>query len=69
MTRRMTLTAMLAGAGALIAPTVLGTTTLYVWNASESVPIGLYVCSRRTNCLSPSSLPFSHPNHLRAFSI
>ncbi|MBR1187372.1 S26 family signal peptidase [Bradyrhizobium sp. AUGA SZCCT0160] len=43
MTRRLkTLTAMLVGTAALIAPTVLETTPLYVWNASESVPIGLY---------------------------
>ena len=43
MTRRWkTLTGMLAGAAALIAPTVLATTPLYVWNASDSVPIGLY---------------------------
>lgn len=43
MTRRLkTLTAMLAGAAALIAPIILEPAPLYVWNASESVPIGLY---------------------------
>jgi conjugative transfer signal peptidase TraF len=36
------LTAMLVGAAALIAPNMLETPPLYVWNASESVPIGLY---------------------------
>ncbi|MET4489019.1 S26 family signal peptidase [Bradyrhizobium sp. LA7.1] len=40
--RLKTLTAMLAGTAALIAPTVLETKPLYIWNASESVPIGLY---------------------------
>lgn len=36
------LTAMLGGAAALIAPIVLEITPLYVWNASESAPLGLY---------------------------
>lgn len=40
--RFKTLTAMLGGAAALIAPIVLEITPLYVWNASESVPFGLY---------------------------
>jgi conjugative transfer signal peptidase TraF len=40
--RLKTLVAMLAGAAAVIAPNVLGSTPLYVWNVSESVPIGLY---------------------------
>jgi conjugative transfer signal peptidase TraF len=43
MTSRLkTLTMMLVGAAALIAPNVMDTPLLYVWNASESVPIGLY---------------------------
>jgi conjugative transfer signal peptidase TraF len=47
MTNRLKiLTAMLGGAAALIAPTVLETPLLYVWNASESVPIGLYRVQR-----------------------
>ncbi len=33
---------MLGGAVALIAPIVLEITPVYIWNASESVPIGLY---------------------------
>lgn len=37
-----TLTAMLAGAAALLAPTVIEITPAYIWNASDSVPIGLY---------------------------
>ncbi|WP_426441611.1 S26 family signal peptidase [Bradyrhizobium genosp. P] len=37
-----TLTAMLASAAALLAPTVIEITPAYIWNASDSVPIGLY---------------------------
>lgn len=37
-----TLTAMFVGTAALLAPMVFETAPLYVWNASESVPIGLY---------------------------
>lgn len=37
-----TLTAMLAGAAALLAPTVIEITPAFIWNASDSVPIGLY---------------------------
>ncbi|WP_018317682.1 S26 family signal peptidase [Bradyrhizobium sp. WSM2793] len=43
MTPRLnTLTTMLCGAVALFAPIVLEITPAYIWNASESVPIGLY---------------------------
>lgn len=37
-----TLTAAIAGVAVLLAPTVIEMTPLYVWNASDSVPIGLY---------------------------
>lgn len=37
-----TLTAMLAGTAALLAPRVIEITPAYIWNASDSVPIGLY---------------------------
>ncbi|MDI3563367.1 S26 family signal peptidase [Bradyrhizobium sp. Arg816] len=40
--RWKTLTTMLAGAAAVISPIVLEITPAYIWNASESVPIGLY---------------------------
>lgn len=40
--RLKTLTSMLCGTVALIAPIVLETTPIYIWNASESVPLGLY---------------------------
>ena len=43
MTRRFkTLTVMLGGAVALVAPVVLEIMPLYIWNASDSVPLGLY---------------------------
>lgn len=40
--RFKTLAAMLGGAAALVAPIVLEITPIYIWNASESVPLGLY---------------------------
>lgn len=40
--RFKTLTAMFGGAAALVAPIVLEITPAYIWNASESIPIGLY---------------------------
>ncbi|SFP20742.1 conjugative transfer signal peptidase TraF [Bradyrhizobium sp. Ghvi] len=40
--RLKTLIAMLGGAVALIAPIVVEIAPAYIWNASESVPIGLY---------------------------
>ncbi len=68
MTRRVkTLTAMLAGAGALIAPTVLETTTLYVWNASESVPIGLYRLQSADNLFVTELVAVQPPEPLATF--
>ncbi|MHC4046231.1 S26 family signal peptidase [Bradyrhizobium xenonodulans] len=40
--RWKTLVTMFGGAAALLVPIVLDLTPLYVWNASDSVPIGLY---------------------------
>ncbi|WP_375778611.1 S26 family signal peptidase [Bradyrhizobium sp. ma5] len=40
--RFKTLTAMLGGVAALVAPIVLEITPAYIWNASASIPIGLY---------------------------
>lgn len=67
MTRRMTLTAMLAGAAALIAPTVLETTPLYVWNASESVPIGLYRLQSADNLFVTELVAVQPPEPLATF--
>lgn len=67
MTRRMTLTAMLAGAAALIAPTVLEKTPLYVWNASESVPIGLYRLQSADNLCVTELVAVQPPEPLATF--
>ena len=40
--RRVTLIAMLAGAALVAAPVVTGQAPRFIWNASPSVPIGLY---------------------------
>ncbi|ODT75383.1 MAG: S26 family signal peptidase [Pelagibacterium sp. SCN 64-44] len=40
--RRVTLIAMLAGAAVIAAPVVSGQAPRFIWNASPSVPIGLY---------------------------
>ena len=40
--RRLTLLAMLAGCAMLAAPAISGHSPRYLWNASASVPIGLY---------------------------
>jgi hypothetical protein len=70
MTRRWkTLTAMLAGAAALIGPTVLETTPLYVWNASDSVPIGLYRLRPTDNLFVTELVALQPTDRLRAFSI
>lgn len=65
--RWKTLTAMLAGAAALIAPTVLETTLLYVWNASESVPIGLYRLQSADNLFVTELVAVQPPEPLATF--
>jgi conjugative transfer signal peptidase TraF len=67
MTRRMTLTAMFAGAAALIVPTVLEMTPLYVWNASESVPIGLYRLQSADNLFVTELVALQPPEPLASF--
>ena len=68
MTRRLkTLTAMLAGAAALIAPIVLETTPLYVWNASDSVPLGLYRLRPVDNLFVTELLAVQPPEPLATF--
>lgn len=41
-TRRFTVTAMLTGAALVVVPIVTGHAPRFIWNASASVPIGLY---------------------------
>jgi conjugative transfer signal peptidase TraF len=68
MTRRFkTLTAMLGGALALITPIVLEITPLYVWNASESVPLGLYRLRPADNLFVTELLAVQPPEPLATF--
>ena len=68
MTRRLkTLTAMLAGAAALIVPIVLEITPVYVWNASESVPIGLYRLQPADNLFVTELVAVQPPEPLATF--
>jgi conjugative transfer signal peptidase TraF len=67
MTRWMTLAAMLAGAAALIVPPVLETTPLYVWNASDSVPIGLYRLQSADNMFVTDLVAVQPPEPLASF--
>lgn len=62
-----TLTAMLAGAAALLAPMVLEMTPLYIWNASESVPIGLYRLRSADNLFVTELLAVQPPEPLATF--
>jgi conjugative transfer signal peptidase TraF len=65
--RFKTLTAILAGAAALIAPVVLEITPLYVWNASESVPLGLYHLRPVDNLFVTELLAVRPPEQLATF--
>jgi conjugative transfer signal peptidase TraF len=68
MTNRLKiLSAMLSGAAALIAPTVLETPPLYVWNASESVPIGLYRLQSADNLFVTELVALQPPEPLASF--
>jgi conjugative transfer signal peptidase TraF len=68
MTSRLkTMNAMLVGAGALIAPIVLETTPLYVWNASDSVPIGLYRLRPADNLFVTELVAVQPPEPLATF--
>ncbi|SDN39768.1 S26 family signal peptidase [Afipia sp. GAS231] len=65
--RSKTLIAMLGGAAALIAPIVLEITPLYVWNASDSVPIGLYRLQPADNLFVTELLAVQPPEPLSTF--
>jgi conjugative transfer signal peptidase TraF len=68
MTSRLkTMTAVLVGVGALIAPIVLETTPLYVWNASDSVPIGLYRLRPADNLFVTELVAVQPPEPLATF--
>jgi conjugative transfer signal peptidase TraF len=65
--RLKTLIAMLAGAAAIIAPTGLETTPLYVWNSSDSVPIGLYRLRPADNLFVTELIVVQPPEPLATF--
>jgi conjugative transfer signal peptidase TraF len=65
--RFKTLTAMLGGAAALITPIVLEITPIYVWNASESVPIGLYRLQPSDNLFVTELVAVQPPEPLATF--
>ncbi|QQO16726.1 S26 family signal peptidase [Bradyrhizobium diazoefficiens] len=65
--RLKTLTAMLGGAVALVAPIVLEITPAYIWNASESVPIGLYRVQPPGKLFVPELLAIQPPEPLATF--
>lgn len=58
---------MFAGAAALLTPMVLDLTPLYVWNASESVPIGLYRLQPAEKLFVTELLAVQPPEPLASF--
>jgi conjugative transfer signal peptidase TraF len=68
MTNRFkTLTPMLGGAAALVAPIVLEITPAYIWNASESIPIGLYRVQPAAKLFVTELLAVQPPEPLATF--
>jgi conjugative transfer signal peptidase TraF len=65
--RFKTLMVMLGGAVVLVAPIVLETTPIYIWNASESVPIGLYRLRPADNLFVTELLVVQPPEPLATF--
>jgi len=61
------LTAMIGGAAAIIAPIVLEITPLYIWNASESVPLGLYRLQPSYNLFVTELVAVQPPEPLATF--
>ena len=65
--RFKTLIAMLGGAAALVAPIVLEITPSYIWNASESIPIGLYRVQAADKLFVTELLAVQPPEPLATF--
>ena len=64
-TRNRTL-AMTIGAVAILAGTIVAKPSpIYIWNGSESVPLGLYRMRTASTTTSPNSSPFSRPSRWR----
>ncbi|WP_234685196.1 S26 family signal peptidase [Bradyrhizobium monzae] len=62
-----TLVTMFGGAAALLAPKSLDLTPLYVWNASDSVPIGLYRLQPAEKLFVTELLAIQPPEPLATF--
>jgi conjugative transfer signal peptidase TraF len=65
--RFKTLTAMIGGAAAIVAPIVLKITPLYIWNSSESVPLGLYRLRPSYNLFVTELVAVQPPEPLATF--
>jgi conjugative transfer signal peptidase TraF len=65
--RFKTLIGMLGGAAALVTPIALEITPLYVWNASDSVPIGLYRLRPADNLFVTELVAVQPPEPLATF--
>jgi conjugative transfer signal peptidase TraF len=65
--RLRTLTAMLGGAAALIVPGILEIAPVYIWNASESVPVGLYRLQTSNNLFVTELVAVQPPEPLATF--
>ena len=66
MTARNRTLAMTISAVAILAGTIVAKPSpIYIWNSSESVPVGLYRLRPAGNYTSPNSSPFSRPSRWR----
>ncbi|MCK1510841.1 S26 family signal peptidase [Bradyrhizobium sp. 18] len=65
--RLRTLTTMLGGAAALIVPGILEIAPVYIWNASESVPVGLYRLQPLDNLFVTELVAVQPPEPLATF--
>jgi conjugative transfer signal peptidase TraF len=65
--RLKTLVAMFASAAAVVAPIALEMPPLYVWNATESVPVGLYRLRPADNLFVTELLAIQPPEPLAIF--
>ncbi|MEH2549942.1 conjugative transfer signal peptidase TraF [Bradyrhizobium sp. AZCC 2262] len=65
--RLRTLAAMFGGAAALIVPVISEIAPVYVWNASESVPVGLYRLQPLDNLFVTELVAVQPPEPLATF--
>lgn len=65
--RRFTLLSMLAGAALIVSPVVTGHAPRFIWNASASVPIGLYSVAPAQSIEVGDLVAVLPPDNLAAF--